>query len=451
MLPCNLRGQISRAAPDRDVQAMRIAFFEDHLAENFSPIALLRPVFELVCGHFSLRERIIRQLPVAEWGALLREFLVETYQEDHPEASVNNPAWLGQGPTLLLNGRWLPTPEGLAEIASDSVGLIDGTVVHLALDGDEAHLLAGSDWEDNLYRIARTRKRLPAPGRLAVHPWDLVEWNRTQIAQDFRWRAFSPAECAHPDQVALLGPPDAIFIDRSARVDPFVVLDARQGPVSIEAGAVIQSFTRLEGPCHVGRGSHLFRANVGGGTTIGPDCRVGGELHTSILHGFVNKAHDGFLGNSYLCPWVNLGALTTNSNLKNDYSTVRIPAAGQSIDSGLTKLGCFIGDHTKTGLGSLFNTGSSVGVMCMILPGGELLPKHIPSFTSIWHGCLADGLPLERTFAAAARAMDRRNCDFTAAQMRLLEYLHQHTKGEREAAFAQMAERNQRGAPLARP
>jgi hypothetical protein len=96
------------------------------------------------------------------------------------------------------------------------------------------------------------------------------------------------------------------------------VLDATQGPISVDAGAVIQSFTRLEGPCHVGIGARLFRANIQKGTTIGPFCRVGGEVEASILHGYVNKYHEGFLGHSYLCPWVNLGALSTSSDLKND-------------------------------------------------------------------------------------------------------------------------------------
>lgn len=428
---------------------MRIAFFEDRCAQNFSPIALLRPVFELVCGHFSLRERAIRQLPVEEWGVCFRDYLAKTYREEHPEAHINDVCWLAEGPTLFLNGRWLPTPDALLNIVPDEVGLIDGTVVYITLDPAEIPLMAGSAWEEAIYQVARLRTRHAAAGELLSYPWDLIEFNRQQLALDFRARGF-PTGIKRPDQVAILGPDTAVFINPAAAVEPFVTIDARQGPVSIEAGSVIHSFTRLEGPCHVGQGSHLFRANVGGGTTIGPVCRVGGEIQASILHGFVNKAHDGFLGHSYICPWVNLGALTTNSNLKNDYSSVHVPLAGQSIDSGLSKVGCYIGDHTKTGLGSLFNTGSSVGVMCMVLPGGELLPKHIPSFASIWHGNLASGLPLDRVFAATARAMQRRNCEFTTAQQELLAFLHQHTKVERDAAIAQSVEKHLQPRPLIR-
>ena len=262
-----------------------------------------------------------------------------------------------------------------------------------------------------------------------------MQHNPTQIADDFAARGFGEQAGEFGPQVALLGPPEWINIDRGAQIDPFVVIDARKGPVSIEAGTVIQPFTRLEGPCHIGRGSQLFRANVRGGTTLGPQCRIGGEVEASIVHGYSNKYHDGFLGHSYVGAWVNLGAQTTNSDLKHDYSAVSVPLQGTPVDTGLSKVGCFIGDHTKTALGSLFNTGSSIGVMCTILPGGELLPKHVPSFASIWHGELAPGLAFERLLAAARIAMLRRDCELTAAEERLWQHLFHTTRREREDAI----------------
>ncbi|HEY4261332.1 MAG TPA: hypothetical protein VGM98_14290, partial [Schlesneria sp.] len=170
-------------------------------------------------------------------------------------------------------------------------------------------------------------------------------------------------------------------------------------------------------------------------------CRVGGEIEGAILHGYVNKYHDGFLGHSYVCPWVNLGALTTNSDLKNDYSTVRVPLSGDSIESGEMKVGCFIGDHTKTAIGSLFNTGSSIGIMSLILPDGELLPKHVPSFSRIWHGELIDGLPLEKGLATARAAMERRSKRLTSAQEILLRRVHAMTHAERERAIGRFADK----------
>jgi len=424
---------------------VRIAFFEDHAAGDFQPLTLLRPVFELTCGQFSTRERMFRCRAVTAWGGLLRPYLAETYRETHPDAQVNDIAWLESAPTLLVNGRWLADPETLRDIDPADVGLIDGTIVYLTLDPLEAELLTLDDWESTVYQIARNRRRVAAAGVLLKRPWDLIEQNPQQLAIDFTLRQPMRGDSADT-RIAILGSAEAVSIDPTAQIDPFVVIDARQGPVSIDAGAMIQAFTRLEGPCHVGRGSQLFRANVRGGTTIGPVCRVGGEIEAAILHGYVNKYHDGFLGHSYVCPWVNLGALSTNSDLKNDYSEVRVPLAGEPLSTGMTKVGCFIGDHTRTALGSLFNTGSSVGVMCMVLPGGELLPRYIPSFSSVWHGQLSQRFAIERSFAAAAVAMERRNCEFTPATQSLLRHLHATTRPERERAVSVAEQRALDGA-----
>lgn len=425
---------------------MRVAFYEDGAVGGLGPIALARPVFELVCGRFSLRERLVRSFGLAGWGAFLRDDLAEAYRETHPQARVNDTLWLREGPTLLINGRWLPGPESLAELREDEAGWIDDRIAFLTLDPDEAPLLDASatrplrdslcpDWHDVLLRIARTRRGVQAAGRLIEHPWDLVNHNAAQLVDDFRLSRDRRPHFEPGPQIAILGPAEDVSVDPQATVDPFVVLDARQGPVSIEAGAVVQSFTRLEGPCHVGRGAHLFRANVRGETTIGPACRVGGEIEASILHAYVNKYHDGFLGHSYVCPWVNLGALTTASDLKSDYSNVQVPLWGEPIDTGSTKAGCYIGDHAKTAIGSLFNTGTSIGVMCLVLPAGELLPRHIPSFSRIWHGELDDGVDLTAALETARMVMARRDQRLTAAQERLFRFLHDQTRREREAAL----------------
>ncbi len=424
---------------------MRLALFEDHIASQFSPIAWMRPVFELLCGQWSLRERLQRLLPVANWGVFVRPFLAETYHEEQPYAAVNNLEWLLTEPTLLINGRWLPDAEALRRLphaGDDEAGIIDGSLVWLRLHPDEVPLLTLDDWDNQLAAIARTRTLVQVTGRLATRPWDLVRHNGSQLAIDFQFRKFGQSRGQRPrsphlfgGQVAVVGDVSNVDVDPEAQLDPFVVLDARHGPITIEAGVVVQPFTRIEGPCHIARNSQLFRANVRGGTTIGPVCRVGGEIEASILHGLVNKYHDGFLGHSYVCPWVNLGALTTNSDLKNDYSNVTVPQEGISLDTGSTKVGSFIGDHTKAALATLFNTGSSIGVMCMLLPGGELLPKHVPSFCRIWHGVLDDQLHLEACIKTARAVVERRQHELTLAQERLLRYVFQATQSEREAAL----------------
>ena len=423
---------------------MRIAFYEDATAENFSPIALTRPVFELVCGRFSLRERVLKSLNVTEWGVFLRPHLEETYRESHLEAHVNDLSWLREAPTLFINGRWLPTQDDLNNLDHDKSGMIGDTLASFTLDPSDVPLLKEETWDDFLTKAIATQKPKQGQGILVDYPWDLINHNATQLSIDFHLCRFATREWKPGPQVAVMGRREDIFVDPTAAIDPFVVLDARNGPISIDAGAQIQSFTRLEGPCHIGRNSQLFRANVRGATTIGPVCRVGGEVEASVLHGYVNKYHDGFLGHSYLCPWVNLGALTTNSDLKNDYSNVRIPLSGEMIDSEHSKVGCFIGDHTKTAIGSLFNTGSSIGVMCMVLPNGELLPKHVPSFSRFRHGDLSEETDIEKNLQVARIAMNRRNCELTASQERLLRRLYEETRSERENAVSRFHEKEKK-------
>src|SRR5207245_10009051 len=129
----------------------------------------------------------------------------------------------------------------------------------------------------------------------------------------------------------------------------------------IDAEAVVHARTRLEGACYIGLGCHVLGATIRAGTSLGPACRVGGEVEASIVLGRSNKYHDGFLGHSYVGEWVNLGAGTHNSDLRNDYGEVTAVVRGERIRTGLGKVGCFLGDHVKTGLGTLLNTGSNVG------------------------------------------------------------------------------------------
>ena len=126
-------------------------------------------------------------------------------------------------------------------------------------------------------------------------------------------------------------------------------------------------------------------AKVRGGT-IGPKCRIGGEVEASIVQGYANKYHDGFLGHSYIGAWVNLAAGTQTSDLRNDYGTIKVTVAGQRVSTGQTKVGSFIGDHSKTGLGALLNTGSVIGAFCNVLPSGSLLPQEVPSFCQVYFG-----------------------------------------------------------------
>ena len=414
--------------------------YEDQFADQLSPIALARPVFELICGRECLRRRLQRWFPTKNWAARVRPWLAETYAEAHPAAAVNNHLMVTDSPTLMINGRWVPASRlNAGEVSLDHAGYIDGHLAWIALTPDEFSLLCDADFEQSLLSIARSRRVVEASGILIQRPWGLVNNNGRQLELDFEDEGVSQQpEFAH---VQILGDPADTYITAETTIDPYVVIDTREGPVSIDRNVHIQSFTRIEGPCHIGQGSKVFRGLIGKCTTIGAHCRVGGEVEESILHGHVNKYHEGFLGHSYVCPWVNLGAITTTSDLKSDYSNVKVPLQGVPIDSGHYKVGSFIGDHTKTAIDSMFNTGSSIGVMTLVLPGGRLLPRHIPSFCNVSFGELAIDWPLDQAIETAKIAMSRRDCKLTEAAERLFRKPHAMTEDERLAAVAMVTKR----------
>ena len=417
---------------------MRVVFFEDNQATQFAPIALMRPVFELMCGCFSLRERVLRHKKPDTWGALVRTELKHVYEEEHPTAIVNDPIGMQAGDTLLINGRWLPTSDDLDAATSDNVGLVAGQIAWLKIDSTEGLLFEGNNWNAVIAQIAQSRtEQVPAGGVMLERPWDLITHNPAQLTTDYEHNFAAEADL--PDHVVVLGDTARVSIDQSAEIDPYVVLDARTGPIRIEAGVKIQSFTRIEGPCFIGQRTQLFRALIREGTTIGPVCRVGGEIEECIFQGYSNKYHEGFLGHSYVCPWVNIGAMSTTSDLKSDYSNVKVPLDGTPIDSGSPKVGSFIGDHAKTAINSMFNTGSSIGVMAMVLPGGPLLPKFIPSFSMIWFGEVRESWDLQRSLETAKVAMGRRDCEFTRAQADLVRFLHTKTAANRASAVERAA------------
>ncbi|MBM4082223.1 MAG: hypothetical protein FJ278_21140, partial [Planctomycetes bacterium] len=186
------------------------------------------------------------------------------------------------------------------------------------------------------------------------------------------------------------------------------------------------------GPCAIGKDTLILGGKMRAETAIGPVCRVGGEVEASIIHGYSNKYHDGFLGHAYVGEWVNLGALTTNSDLKNDYTQVQVHIKGKLMDSHDTKVGSFIGDHTKTSIGTYFNSGTVVGIMCNVMGSGGVLPKFLPCFSWFFNNRFSRGYGFKALLDTARTAMGRRKKALSPEDLALLEYVHHITRDERE-------------------
>ena len=400
--------------------------------ENFYPLAFSRPLWELRCGMTSLGEKLVAKTGVRDVSGFLPAYMADAYREG-AAWPVNQLSSLAGDDLLLVDARvkadsFDVSPTGPSRAAFDA----DGNCVYARIARADLGRLNAQSLEAFL---ASARQTLPAAAAeipVWKYTWDLILANPEQLSKDFAAAGRNGLEGAVEEPLAIRGSRNDVFIGAGARVHPMVVIDAEHGPVYIDEGAEIHPFTRIEGPCYIGKKSILLGAKCREGNSIGPMCRVGGEVEESIIQGYSNKYHDGFLGHAYVGEWVNLGALTTNSDLKNDYTTVAVSLDGKdSIDTGSTKVGSLIGDHTKTSIGTLLNTGAYVGSMALIAATGKPLPKFIPSFAWFLEGVVTKGFGKQKLYETARTAMGRRKRVWTPAQQAMWDEIFQLTAGPR--------------------
>ncbi len=221
-----------------------------------------------------------------------------------------------------------------------------------------------------------------------------------------------------------------VYIAPGAAVEACAVLDAREGPIIVDKETFIHPHSWVIGPTSIGEKTLVVGAKVREGCAIGPVCRVGGEVEEAVMHAYVNKWHEGFLGHGYVCEFVNLGAATQNSDVKNDFGNVEVYCKGEMVKTGQWKVGCFIGDHTKTSIGTLFNTGSHIGCLCLILGGEGVLPKFIPSLAWYINGKVTKGFGLQALLDGANAQMDKRQRHLTDADIALIKKVREITRPE---------------------
>jgi UDP-N-acetylglucosamine diphosphorylase/glucosamine-1-phosphate N-acetyltransferase len=270
----------------------------------------------------------------------------------------------------------------------------------------------------------------------AAYPWELVHRNGKQIVADYeslmrQLRSKKVRRGKTDKGVHLLGK-SQIFIEEGARVKPGVVLDAEDGPIYIGKKVKVFPQATLMGPLCVWDGSSIkVGAQIYENTTIGPVCKVGGEVEETIIQGYSNKQHAGFLGHAYLGSWVNLGADTNNSDLKNNYGTVKVQVGDREVDTKLQFVGLTMGDHSKSSINSMFNTGTVVGVSCNVF-GEGFPPKSVPSFTWGGAGGKMETYAVDKAIGVAKRVMARRSIELTADDERLFRGIFEATRGERQ-------------------
>lgn len=392
-----------------------LIIFDDAMARGWYPFSLTRPAGELLLGTMTLRERMECVTRTTCAGHVCSVDLAGFDESGAPPAI--DPASLDSGRArLFLSSRCVLPWNAELDLTHEATFRVADQIAGWLVPPEAAPPSA-----DEIMAPATTRGSVQTVGGVMLETaWDLIEHNHDYVAGDTRHFQLSNEQTAPPTNAHKLGD-YPLVCGVAVSIEPGTVFDLSAGPVWLDDRVNVRAFSRIAGPTYVGKGSTLLGGSYTA-STIGPACKVHGEIEESVMLGFSNKAHDGFLGHAYVGKWVNLGAFTTNSDLKNNYSNVRVWTPAGEVDSGLMKLGSLIGDHVKTAIGTLLNTGTVIGPGCNIF--GGMPPKHVPSFS--W----GDGeYALDKFLETAQRAMQRRQIVLSAQQRELLTRAWFRTRG----------------------
>jgi UDP-N-acetylglucosamine diphosphorylase/glucosamine-1-phosphate N-acetyltransferase len=396
-----------------DEAGAALFLYDDERARLFEPFALTRPVAELRSGALLTRQRWEAVAGVRASGLICAQHLADFEEADAP------PAAQGELPAgaVVANARCtidLTTPLGDA-----TVWTCRGRVaaVRLARETPASVFAGGGLALETLAPEGAATRAME--GRWLDEVWDLVRLLPEQLASDIA-RLGPRLETEEPAQAIRLGG-HALYVERGATVEPMVCFDLGDGPILVRRGATVRAFTRLVGPCAIGEGSIVAGDRIAA-SSIGEHCRVHGEMSTTVVLAYANKAHDGFVGHSYLGRWSNLGAGTTTSNLKNTYGPVALWTPSGVRDTGMQFLGSLVGDHARTGIGMRLTTGTVVGAGANIF-GAHMPPKAVPPFA--WGDVAPYGTyALDKFLVVAERAMGRRHVALGERGRRHLAAVH---------------------------
>ena len=393
---------------------MALLLSDAGMHRHLLPLTFTRPVAALRPGILTLADAWwhMTELPV---GYATEAYLAEKFP------SV-------KGDVLRdVRGSLLPSPDLVSAVLNLEPGQMlvkEGKAMAFCRDSGQAPVVG--DWSSPPAYLHKVEFN----GEVVrfERPWHLFQHCAAALINDFA--LLTEGRRSHPLSAlnTVVGDPTLIFLEEGATVEASI-LNTKAGPIHIGRNAEVMEGSMIRGPFSLGAHAQLkMGAKIYGPTAIGPECRVGGEVSNSVILGFSNKGHDGFLGNSVLAEWCNLGADTNTSNLKNTYGAVKAwnYAEGAMVETGLQFLGLVMGDHAKCGINTMFNTGSVVGVAANVF-GSGFPPKHIPSFT--WGG--AEGLQehsLNKALDTAQRVMERRHVQLTPADRSILEHVFREAR-----------------------
>lgn len=390
-----------------------LILFDNETRDHLLPLTYTRPVGALRVGILTINEKWERVMacPVS---FLTQDYLSEKFEMDYGEENY------------LVNGSLLPTPQMVRLIKqldySEAI-LLDGELLATKLRGEQIEqLIKDEDFGELSGYEAKNTDILKLRG-----VYDIFHLNQAALEADFALLTEGRTSAPLSDTNRLVGPADQLFIEKGATVE-CAILNTQNGPIYIGRNALIMEGSMIRGAFAMGEGAVLkMGAKIYGATTLGPGCKVGGEVNNVVFQANANKGHDGYLGNSVIGQWCNIGADTNCSNLKNTYEEIKLwnYLEERFVKTGLQFCGLIMGDHTKVGINTMFNTGTVVGVAANIF--GDGFPRNfIPSFA--WGG--ASGYSTYRTskaFEMMERVLERRGVDLTVQDRLILLRVYEDT------------------------
>lgn len=389
---------------------MNYILFDGEVRNALLPFTYTKPVADLRIGILTIREKWEKYLGLTT-TTITEEYLMEKY----PMVEMDE--------NILINASFCPTKELVEKVMS----LKENEAI---FQGESVIAFHTKDTQEEVNFDTYTQIEFEEDLLQVHHTWDIFSKNDIAIQQDFELLTEGRKSQPIPETVQCLNR-DQIFIEEGATLN-FAILNADSGPIYIGKNAEVMEGSVVRGPFAMCENSVLkLAAKIYGATTLGPHCKVGGEVNNSVLMGYSSKAHDGFLGNSVLGEWCNLGADTNNSNLKNNYAEVKLwnYEAGRFSPTGLQFCGLMMGDHSKCGINTMFNTGTVVGVSANIYGSG--FPRNfVPSFS--WGG--AAGFityRLNKVFEVAEVVMSRRKLKLEDVDKKILEAVFELTQAYR--------------------
>jgi UDP-N-acetylglucosamine diphosphorylase/glucosamine-1-phosphate N-acetyltransferase len=407
---------------------MNVLLFEDDRVGQLTPLTIGRPAYAISCGSYRLVERI------GPSRQLIRPHLRPVEAANAPE-SVLAEGKLSR-PTLFINARLVPSVSAikqlqtLVEVDRECI-VAQGDCVLSAVVKRAVELPAFGDGAA-LPALLRTMSLPSAALELPLfeYPHDVIRFHMQSLAENLNERA--------RDQGRYREIRDGVFVGENVNVGDHLVTDTRGGPIMVDELATVGPFCYLAGPLYLGPGSKVnAHSQVKDGVTLGQQAKVGGEVEASIIEAFSNKQHHGFLGHSYIGSWVNLGAGTCNSDLKNTYGAVNMDYGGRKTQTGMQFLGCFVGDYSKTAVNTSIFTGKTIGACSMVY---GFVTTNVPSFTNYARSFnQVTESPVAVAISTQARMFARRGIEQRPCDVQLLRDMYELTRGERTTYGEPMA------------